>query len=77
VGFDAHRLRLGWDFLCDFSINTDWHTYRFEVTGNTMTLLFDGAEVVRAMDNRQLEAGTVGIYCSGQINIRAFRVIAM
>lgn len=61
----------------DFSINSEWHTYRFEVSGNTMTLYFDGAEVARAMDNRQLEAGTVGIYCSGQINVRAFRVIAL
>ncbi len=55
----------------------NWHTYRLEVYGNSIRLLFDGAEVVRATDNRQLEAGTVGIYASGQMNVRAFRVIAL
>ncbi len=55
----------------------NWHTYRLEVYGNSIRLLFDGAEVVRATDNRQLEAGTVGIYASGQMNVRAFRVVAL
>lgn len=72
IGFASNTIS-----SADFSTNSDWHTYRLEVAGNTMTLFFDGAEVVRAMDNRQLEAGTVGIYCSGQINVRAFRVIAL
>jgi hypothetical protein len=34
--------------------------------------------LAQAMDNRALEAGTVGIYCGkGQINVRAFRVVAL
>lgn len=72
IGFGSNKIS-----AADFSINTDWHTYRFEVRQNTMTLYFDGAEVVRAMDNRQLQPGTVGIFCSGQINVRAFRVTAL
>jgi hypothetical protein len=61
-----------------FTLDGGWHTYRFEVRDNTMKLYFEDAEVARAMDNRALEAGTVGIYCgSGQINVRAFRVITL
>ncbi len=75
-------MRIGYDQTSiartTFSIDGDWHTYRFEVNGNNLKLFFDGAEVARAMDNRVLEAGTAGIYCAGgQINVRAFRVIAL
>jgi hypothetical protein len=72
IGFGSDRI-----LEADFSVNSDWHTYRFEVTGNSMRLLFDGAEVARAGDNRQLAPGTVGIFCGGQVNVRAFRVIAL
>ena len=61
-----------------FTIDGEWHKYRLEVYDNTMKLFFEDAEVVRAMDNRAIEAGTVGIYCGGgQVNVRAFRVIAL
>jgi hypothetical protein len=62
----------------DFALDGDWHTYRFEVSGNNMKLLFDGVKVVSAMDNRMLLPGKVGIWCGqAQVNVRAFRVIAL
>jgi hypothetical protein len=62
----------------DFTVDTDWHTYRLEVSGNNLRLLFDGSEVARGIDNRQLAPGTVGIFCRyGQVNVRSFRVVAM
>ena len=61
-----------------FVLDSNWHTYRLEVRGNTVKLFFERAEVARAVDNRALEPGTVGIYCAGgQINVRSFKVIAL
>jgi hypothetical protein len=61
-----------------FVLDTNWHKYRLEVRGNTVKLFLEQAEVARAVDNRALEPGTVGIYCAGgQINVRSFRVIAL
>jgi hypothetical protein len=83
AAFDWGRiLRIGYGYEAigqtDFSLDGEWHTYRFELYDNSLKLFFDGAEVTRAMDNRILEPGTVGIYSSeGQINVRAFRVIAL
>jgi hypothetical protein len=73
LGFGSNQVANSGQFI----VNGDWHLYRLEVSGNSIRLLFDGSEVVRAMDNRQLEPGTVGIFCDGQVNIRAFRVIAL
>jgi hypothetical protein len=73
IGYDYQRITEAY-----FTNDSAWHTYRFEVYDNTLKLFFENAEVVRAMDNRALEPGTVGIFCgSGQINVRAFRVIAL
>jgi hypothetical protein len=61
-----------------FPLDTGSHKYRLEVHENSVKLYLDGAEVVRGIDNRQLEPGTVGIFCGDdQVNIRSFRVIAM
>jgi hypothetical protein len=61
-----------------FVLDSNWHKYRMEVRGNAIKLYFEQAEVARAMDNRVLEPGTVGIYCAGgQINVRSFRVVAL
>ena len=73
VGYDATELAGVGFFLDD-----EWHTYRLEVRGNTIRLFLGQAEVARAMDNHELEPGTVGIYCgSGQINVRSFKVTAL
>lgn len=81
-GYDSGTLYIsyGGDDIssADFKMDQAWHKYRLEVRGNSLRLLVDGAEVVRAMDNRMLDAGTVGIYSgSSQMNVRAFRVIAL
>jgi len=73
VGYEASQLG-----SAPFVLDSQWHTYRLEVRGNTIKLFLERAEVARAMDNRALEPGTVGIYCgSGQINVRSFRVLAL
>jgi len=61
-----------------FPFNADWHTIRVEARGNVISLLIDGALVIRAVDNRYLAAGQVGIWCSGtQLTVRSFKVIAL
>jgi hypothetical protein len=61
-----------------FVLDSNWHKYRLEVRGNTVKLFLEQAEVARAVDNRALEPGTVGIYCAGgQICVRSFRVVAL
>jgi hypothetical protein len=84
AGFNGENERLVIGFgdsdIADahFALDGQWHKYRLEVYDNTMKMRFEEAELVRAMDNRSLEAGTVGIYCGkGQINVRAFRVVAL
>jgi hypothetical protein len=87
AGFDSNNTRMiiGYGSYgkrgfarVDFVLDGGWHKYRLEVRGNTLKLFFEGAEVARAMDNRALEPGTVGIYCgNGQIDVRSFRVIAL
>ena len=75
------RIRYNGDEIAksgSFSLDNGWHRYRLEVTQNNIRLLFDGAEVARAIDNRMLDAGTVGIYCDHcQINVRSFRVMGL
>ncbi len=84
AGFNGDNERLvigfGESDIADahFALDGQWHKYRIEVYDNTLKLRFEDAELARATDNRALEAGTVGIYCGkGQINVRAFRVIAL
>lgn len=57
----------------------EWHTYRLAVEGNVSRLYIDGAEVVRAADNRLLSPGDAGIYCWGnvQIAIRSFKIVPL
>jgi hypothetical protein len=83
-GFDgsAARMAIGYGdgelSNSSFVLDNNWHTYRLEVRGNAVRLFFEQAEVARAVDNRALDPGTVGIYCgSGQISVRSFKVIAL
>jgi hypothetical protein len=83
-GFDGSASRMATGYgsgelsSSGFVLDGNWHTYRLEVRGNTIKLLFEQAEVARAVDNRALEPGTVGIYCAGgQICVRSFRVVAL
>lgn len=83
-GFDGSAMRMvvGYDTTelahSNFVLDGNWHKYRLEVRGNNIKLFFEQAEVARTTDNRELEPGTVGIYCAhGQINVRSFRVVAL
>jgi hypothetical protein len=83
-GFDgsASQMVVGYGMSAlgssNFVLDSNWHKYRLEVRGNVVKLYLEQAEVARAVDNRALEAGTVGIYCaSGQINVRSFKVVAL
>jgi hypothetical protein len=83
-GFDARRSRMVISYkntklgYSRFVLDSNWHTYRLEVRGNNIKLFFEQAEVARAIDNRAVEPGTVGIYCgNGQISVRSFRVTAL
>ena len=58
--------------------DTDWHTYRLEVQGNTLRLMVDGALVLETVDNQFLEPGQVGLFSyATQASFRNFRVIAL
>jgi len=61
-----------------YSTDSDWHTYRFEVRGNSLRLLIDSNLVAETMDNQYLLAGQVGLWSdSTQISVRSFKVIAL
>jgi hypothetical protein len=55
-----------------------WHTFRLEVTGNTLSLSIDGNKVLTATDNSYLDAGYAGIWCYDvQIQVRSFQIVAV
>jgi hypothetical protein len=61
-----------------FSPGTDFHVYRAEVKGNTITFLIDGATVLSTVDNRFISAGKVGLWCANaQIELSSFKVVAL
>lgn len=61
-----------------FALDNDWHTYRMEVRGNTITTYVDGKRVLVSQDNRFLGPGKVGMVAGNiQINVRSFKVIAL
>jgi hypothetical protein len=61
-----------------FSPGTDFHVYRAEVKGNTITFLIDGATVLSVVDNRYLSAGKVGLWCANtQIELSSFKVVTL
>jgi len=63
----------------DYKIDGEWHTYRLEMDGNQIRGLVDGAIVLVTQDNRALDPGLAGLFVHNnmQINVRAFRVIAL
>lgn len=68
---------VGGDILKSASFNpgTDFHVYRAEVKGNTITFLIDGTAVLSVVDNRFITAGEVGLWCANaQIALSSFKV---
>ena len=61
-----------------FSPGTDFHVYRAEVKGNTITFLIDGAAVLSVVDNRYISTGKVGLWCANtQIELSSFKVVTL
>lgn len=62
-----------------FHVDNAYHTYRLEVSGNSISLLVDGAQVLQGTDNKFLDPGQPGLWDNGgtQINVRSIRVIAL
>jgi Domain of Unknown Function (DUF1080) len=60
-----------------FSPGTDWHTYRLEARGNTITLFVDGYQVTTTTDNVYLSGGLVGLWAHVQLQVRGFRIIGL
>lgn len=62
----------------DYAPGVDWHTYRVELSGNSITLLIDGSVALQSLDNRYLEGGAVGLWsCAAQVSVRRFTVTAL
>jgi hypothetical protein len=71
---------VGGDVLKNATFNpgTDFHVYRAEVKGNTITFLIDGAPVSSVVDNRFISAGEVGLWCANaQIELSTFKVVKL
>lgn len=62
-----------------FRPGTDWHHYRVEVRGNTLTLIVDDSLVLGPVtDNRYLRGGRVGLWSNSvQVSVRNFGVAAL
>lgn len=61
-----------------YKIDTDWHTYRAEVTGNIVRLFIDGNKLLETSDNTFTDAGQVGLRdVYGDINVKSFKVTAL
>ena len=61
-----------------FNPGTNFHVYRAEVRGNTITFLIDGATVLSVVDNRFISTGEVGLWCANaQIELSSFKVFKL
>lgn len=61
-----------------FVAGGEWHRYRVEVVGNTITVLIDGQFALSATDNTYREGGRVGLYANRtQVEVRSFEVRAL
>jgi len=58
-----------------FQPGSDWHVYKVEVRGNTLTVSIDGYHVLSATDNTYPTGAKVGLWSDRcQINVRRFEV---
>lgn len=61
-----------------YQIDTNWHSYRVEVTGNSIKLFFDGALLVDTTDNTYINGLRVGLRAVyATINVASFKVTAL
>jgi hypothetical protein len=62
----------------DYKIDTNWHTYRAEITGNTIRLFIDNTKLLETSDNTFTDAGQIGLRdVYGDINVKSFTVTAL
>lgn len=62
----------------NFDPGTNWHTYRFEVKGNDLRLLIDGALKLEVQDNQFLTGGQVGLTdYDEELTVASFKIIAL
>ncbi len=62
----------------DVPVDTDWHRYRVEASGNTIRFLIDGIVVLEAVDDRYLGPGRVGLWSDrAQVTVRNFRLVEL
>jgi 3-keto-disaccharide hydrolase len=56
----------------------NWHTYRIDVNGNTITVWIDGGMMFQVTDDKFLSAGQVGLWSDRcQISVRSFTITAL
>lgn len=56
----------------------DWHTYKINVQGNTITAWVDGGMIFQVTDDKYLSAGNVGLWSyRSQISVRNFTITAL
>lgn len=69
-----------------YQLDSNWHSYRAEITGNTIRLFIDGKKVLEASGNTLydgsgnilMDAGQVGLIdINGDINVKSFKVTAL
>jgi len=61
--------------VASFDPGREWHRYRVEVRGNTLSLSVDGHPVLQATDNSYLDGRRAGLWSSEcQIEVRRFEV---
>jgi beta-lactam-binding protein with PASTA domain len=58
-----------------FDPGTDFHTYRFEVNGSTITVSVDSSQDIKVTDDRYTSAGQVGLWAAGTpISVKSFKI---
>jgi transcriptional regulator with XRE-family HTH domain len=59
-------------------MDTQWHTYRVEVTPSHLRFFFDGKFIAQVLNETHIQQGQVGIYVVGTyVKIRNFAVFAL
>ncbi|HEU5382430.1 MAG TPA: protein kinase [Ktedonobacteraceae bacterium] len=62
----------------NYPVDTNFHTYEFDVTGNSLTLYIDSRLITQTTDNSFIDAGQVGLRdVLGDINVKSFIVYAL
>jgi hypothetical protein len=62
----------------NYNVDTGWHTFRAEITNNTISLFIDKNKFLETSDNTFTDIGQVGLRdIYGDINVRSFIVTTL